>query len=962
MDAGCSVLTLNVAQMHPYAMATADDDAYGIGGHAILCRRASVSIVNLPGSERLRTGAAQYALQMAEGPFKNRSITQFADLVRALARRGPRPQHVPCRSSKLVQLVGERLGGNARVHAIATLKAGQREESQATLKCASELRRVVQYPLVNSDCTRGLLAIRRAEMLALREDMQAMQLRGVPPPPQPIDPVYPEREPRSISPASVAASLPTEHTPPANAVNIAPIENDGSAAVPSVSDEAKMAEGESTAQTLEQSSDRPPSAPVLAHGLSGMPTPAPLALAPPDTEKAVDSRLAQSERLGQQLTVELLQARLKEHRVQAKRDKDALNEQIRQLEEQVVVLQREKLQEQSEKLRAAKALVELQVDGQSLVDAKEAEVAELEAQLDEARAQTEAVEDEMRRTKVELAAREAELKAEVLKREHAEDEMLAARFTLEQARKESEGFAADKGELEAEVVSSVNQARHREEQLKHLRESLDSARKETDDARGEAHKHAARADGLASDLAAMKRSIAEIASRAEALEVELNKANVQHELALVANEKQRVELVDAMRRKDLLEAEQERKWQEERQLMSKRLDEAGHGSENSKMLRKAQLELDELRMVASEAVARADSLERDAQEAGEEAAQARREYRLLIQQELGNRVSSRPSAPSSSKYAAEIAETEETIDKLRGMLVREVQTSEERLRAQLERMQARYARLRQNYTKMVARSLSSDSAKRNGPEAEAYSMARDGDTDLLRDTLEDEVVDLRRAAAAMEMANREMAAKLEDAAAVHGKTLQRMREIEADYTRKAASEAAAATEKRATENAATEAAMAALGQEMLSSKKLSDADASRDSEMMAAIRKLYVEKGELQKQLDRRKATEAEVNELTAELEKLKTERGDYKRDYNELMSERALKVQLREMAGNIATLETERSKLIRRATSAEEQLASLQEAMSNNILTYQKEIIRLRKALQDGGAGVGLQQSRRVV
>jgi len=36
--------------------------------------------------------------------------------------------------------------------------------------------------------------------------------------------------------------------------------------------------------------------------------------------------------------------------------------------------------------------------------------------------------------------------------------MLSARFTLEQANKESAGWVADKGELEAEVVTSVNQA------------------------------------------------------------------------------------------------------------------------------------------------------------------------------------------------------------------------------------------------------------------------------------------------------------------------------------------------------------------------------------------------------------------------------------------------------------------------------------------------------------------------
>ena len=133
-------------------------------------------------------------MHIAEGAFKHRSITQFGELTKApsdhppvfsaappspaakpagalphltfsiavssslsalrghqaLARRGQRTQHVPWRGGKLVRLVGERLGGNARVQAIATLKGGQRDESRATLKCAAELRRVVQYPLVNT--------------------------------------------------------------------------------------------------------------------------------------------------------------------------------------------------------------------------------------------------------------------------------------------------------------------------------------------------------------------------------------------------------------------------------------------------------------------------------------------------------------------------------------------------------------------------------------------------------------------------------------------------------------------------------------------------------------------------------------------------------------------------------------------------------------------------------------------
>ena len=140
-----------------------------------------------------------------------------------------------------------------------------------------------------------------------------------------------------------------------------------------------------------------------------------------------DTRLEQSERVGQQLTTELLQARLKEHKVQAKRHKEELHEQIRKLENEMLHLQREKLEEQSEKLRAAKALVELEVDGQALVDAKEAEADELKGLLDEARQQKEAADDEARSVAAQLKARQKELESEVAKREHAEEEALAAR-------------------------------------------------------------------------------------------------------------------------------------------------------------------------------------------------------------------------------------------------------------------------------------------------------------------------------------------------------------------------------------------------------------------------------------------------------------------------------------------------------------------------------------------------------
>ena len=67
------------------------------------------------------------------------------------------------------------------------------------------------------------------------------------------------------------------------------------------------------------------------------------------------------------------------------------------------------------------------MDGQALVDAKEAEADELKGLLDEARQQKEAADDEARSVAAQLKARQKELESEVAKREHAEEEALAAR-------------------------------------------------------------------------------------------------------------------------------------------------------------------------------------------------------------------------------------------------------------------------------------------------------------------------------------------------------------------------------------------------------------------------------------------------------------------------------------------------------------------------------------------------------
>jgi len=58
--------------------------------------------------------------------------------VRALARRRG-AEHVAWRGGKLTRLLRPLLGANARVHGIATLRAGEAAKSLTTLRLASQV-------------------------------------------------------------------------------------------------------------------------------------------------------------------------------------------------------------------------------------------------------------------------------------------------------------------------------------------------------------------------------------------------------------------------------------------------------------------------------------------------------------------------------------------------------------------------------------------------------------------------------------------------------------------------------------------------------------------------------------------------------------------------------------------------------------------------------------------------------
>ena len=143
---------------------------------------------------------------MREQGHLHRSVLQFGELVAALARRRG-PEHVAWVPSggKLARLVGPRLGANARIACVASVRAGAPRASLATLRLARQLKGVTCYPLVNAGAARGLLTISRSELLALRADIEAMAQRGLPPP--------------SLAPPPQA---PSPYQPPAPAPPVAP--------------------------------------------------------------------------------------------------------------------------------------------------------------------------------------------------------------------------------------------------------------------------------------------------------------------------------------------------------------------------------------------------------------------------------------------------------------------------------------------------------------------------------------------------------------------------------------------------------------------------------------------------------------------------------------------------------------------------------------------------------------------
>lgn len=504
-----------------------------------------------------------------------------------------------------------------------------------------------------------------------------------------------------------------------------------------------------------------------------------------------------------------------------------------------------------------------------------------------------------------------------------------SRYTLELAQRESASVAASKEDLDLEVVSSVNAARQREAQLSELGVSLDRARSQTEEAREQLRTEQARADGLAADLAASKRERAEAAARAESLSVEMKRLSVQHELREVTASQERAELKERLqvserqtkggrRTSDVARGEE----------MGERATDnhaaEGSGDATAQVVAKWQearvrAELCEARSVATESAARADALEEELAMADERARRAQDDYRLMLERQLEQRAA---LSVDEASFQQEIAE-------MNRALLHDARQGEASATARLQALQSRHQRLRTGYERLRGAVLdpAKHSAKQHNEPASTVEGASDGA----------DVAELEHRVAQLEEARRALADRLERAGQAYTAALAEMRPGHLADKESPPQIAGPAVPPSPTPPSGSEA-------HVVGERKREAAA------MVRAIQTLTAQKAELQRQLERRHVAEDELKNQRAEIERLQAARGDFKQDYAQLRSASSLQVQVKEMSSTIAALESERPKLLRRAATAEQQLASLQESMTSTVQSYQKEILQLRRS-QAGAA-----------
>ena len=504
---------------------------------------SSITVVELPGTERL--AQQRERLHVSEDSFMHRSITQFAQMVDSLAGRAG-PEHVPWKGGKLTTLLGDRLGVNAIVRCVATVRAGAPKVSAATLRCAEQLGKVASYPLVNSAAARGLRSIGQSEILALRSDLRALATKGV------------VRGSRRSGEGPDAAAAMNELSTPFG--------------------ELTGAGGEAAAGSA-------------AMGGTGS-----------GADKVHESALQ-----GKLLQGELEREQLKAQRLQAVREKHELQKQFDALLTEKQEAERRLLEAEAERLKAAKALMDLDLEVTVNKGAKEGREVELEGALVKAEGEKKALSEEAEELTERVSDLERELRTSQNEKEDLLRELLAARNSLEKQRQQGQSLLSDARERDLEIVRSVKQAEQRGEQIDAQGRALATAREETEQVRRERHEAETRVTALEAEVAALRREAATAKAQREELLMAKRKAEVQKDLFEVYMKKERGSLeLERQRLKDtLLEGQREAREAAKREADVERVQ----GQQRAKQLVEARAELADLKQRYAELEDRNSELE-----------------------------------------------------------------------------------------------------------------------------------------------------------------------------------------------------------------------------------------------------------------------------------------------------------------------------------------------------------------
>ena len=214
-----------------------------------------------------------------------------------------------------------------------------------------------------------------------------------------------------------------------------------------------------------------------------------------------EQALAQSKLEGNLLLSEIKLKQLKAERLKAADEKEALQREHNSLLEEKQALEKDHLRAEHERLKVAKALIDIEVEGNAQTATLEAQVAELKSQLLALERDKRELAGEREAAEKLLEQRAAELRAAEGDKEDLTSELIAVRVTLEQQQRAADEIAAKQGRWISRWSPPVNTAEQkRKAQLNEADRSLAQARKELEETRVRAAEEAKAAAGRRSQL------------------------------------------------------------------------------------------------------------------------------------------------------------------------------------------------------------------------------------------------------------------------------------------------------------------------------------------------------------------------------------------------------------------------------------------------------------------------------